>query len=244
MGRCTAIVLAAGSGSRMRSQTKKQYLLLGGKPVLFYSLFAFENHPGIDEILLVCGKEDMDWCRRELVEAYGLKKVQKIVPGGKERYHSVYEGLKAAGNCEWVLIHDGARPLVDAGMIDRILEALPKTGACVAGMPVKDTIKRGDAQGCVAETLPRETLWTIQTPQAFSYSLILDAYENLLEKEHPPLAITDDAMVAEYRGGARIQLVEGSYQNIKITTPEDLTLALLYLQEREGKEREFSKNKY
>ena len=108
MDKYTAVVLAAGAGSRMHSKTKKQYLMLKGKPVLYYSLAAFEKHPGIGEIILVCGEEDISWCRQEIVVKFAFQKIKKIIPGGRERYHSVYEGLKAAGSCDWVLIHDGA----------------------------------------------------------------------------------------------------------------------------------------
>ncbi|HIR26381.1 MAG TPA: 2-C-methyl-D-erythritol 4-phosphate cytidylyltransferase [Candidatus Choladousia intestinigallinarum] len=229
MEKYTAVVLAAGSGSRMHSKTKKQYLMLNGKPVLYYSLAAFEEHPMIQEIILVCGAEDISWCRREIAERYDFKKIKQIVQGGKERYHSVYEGLKAAKDCQWVFIHDGARPMVDREILDRIINALPKYRACVVGMPVKDTIKRSDPQGFVAETLPREELWMIQTPQAFFYEEILDAYQKLMQKEYTEVKITDDAMVAEYIHGTKVKLIEGSYKNIKITTPEDLDLAAVYL---------------
>ena len=231
MDKYTAVVLAAGAGTRMHSKTKKQYLMLKGKPVLYYSLAAFEKHPGIGEIILVCGEEDISWCRQEIVVKFAFQKIKKIIPGGRERYHSVYEGLKAAGSCDWVLIHDGARPVLDQEILDRVLAALPRYRACVAAVPVKDTIKRGDSRGFVTETLPREELWTIQTPQAFSYREILDAYEKLMEQKETQVKITDDAMVAEYIHGTKVKLIEGSYKNIKITTPEDMELAAVYLRE-------------
>ena len=131
MDKYTAVVLAAGAGSRMHSKTKKQYLMLKGKPVLYYSLAAFEKHPGIGEIILVCGEEDISWCRQEIVVKFAFQKIKKIIPGGRERYHSVYEGLKAAGSCDWVLIHDGARPVLDQEILDRVLAALPRYRACV-----------------------------------------------------------------------------------------------------------------
>lgn len=226
--RTVAIVLAGGKGSRMKSEIKKQYLLVDGKPVLWYSLDAMERCGRVDEVVLVCGRGEQEQCRREFVERYGFQKIRGIVEGGKERYHSVYEGLKAAGDCTYVLIHDGARPFVDAAILDRILDALPDCRACVAGMPVKDTIKLGDPDGFVEQTLPRERLWTIQTPQAFSCSLIRGAYEALMQSEAEgtlQVRITDDAMVAEQFGNVRVKLIEGSYDNIKITTPEDLFLA-------------------
>lgn len=229
----TAIVLAGGSGSRMKSSVKKQYLMMQGRPVICHSLEVFQNCPRIDEIVLVCGKGEIEQCRSKIVEAYGFTKVTHIVEGGKERYHSVHEGLKAITDCTYVLIHDGARPFVDEGMLDRILEELPKCHACVVGMPVKDTIKMSNDNGYVEQTLPREKLWTIQTPQSFDYALIRDAYDRLAEKEDLEVKITDDAMVAEYIAQVPVKLVEGSYDNIKITTPEDLVLAEMILKNRE-----------
>lgn len=228
-GKNTAIVLAGGSGSRMKSTVKKQYLIMQGRPVLCHSLEVFQNHPQIDEIILVCGKGETEQCRHEIVEKYGFSKVTQITEGGKERYYSVYEGLKKITDCQYVLIHDGARPFVNAEILDRIFQELPKSRACVVGMPVKDTIKMSDSAGFVECTLPREMLWTIQTPQSFEYALIREAYDQLMEEDNPAVKITDDAMVAEYILKLPIKLVEGSYDNIKITTPEDLLLAELIL---------------
>lgn len=230
----TAIVLAGGSGSRMKSAVKKQYLLLEGLPVLCYSLSVFQNSPLIDEIILVCGKGEIGQCRDEIVKKYGYTKVHHIVEGGKERYHSVYEGLKAAQDCTYVMIHDGARPFVDQEMLERIINGLPQDRASVVAVPVKDTIKMSDANGCVAQTLPRELLWTVQTPQSFAYSLIRDAYEQLFRAADGNLKITDDAMVAEYFAHIKVKLIEGSYENIKITTPEDLLLADMILKKRKN----------
>ena len=218
----TAIVLAAGSGKRMNSKVHKQYLLLKGRPVLYYSLKAFEDSP-IDDIILVVGAGEIDFCRKEIVEQYGFEKVRAIVEGGKERYHSVYEGLKAAGATDYVLIHDGARPFVSQPIIERTLEAVCEYKACVVGMPVKDTIKIVDEDTFAKETPNRSTVWMVQTPQAFSYSLIYDAYTRMLADED--VAITDDAMVVERMTDYKVKLIEGSYQNIKITTPEDLDVA-------------------
>lgn len=231
----TAIVLAGGSGSRMKSSVKKQYLMMQEKPVLCHSLEVFQNCSRIDEIVLVCGKGEVEQCRTRIVESYGFTKVVHIVEGGKERYHSVYEGLKVIADCNYVLIHDGARPFVDEGILDRVLNALPEYHACVVGMPVKDTIKMSNTEGFVDRTLPRELLWTIQTPQSFDYALIRDAYDQLHKKEKAgtlEIKITDDAMVAEYILQTPVKLVEGSYDNIKITTPEDLLLAELILNQR------------
>lgn len=232
----TAIVLAGGSGSRMKSSVKKQYLMMQGRPVLCHSLEVFQNCSRIDEIILVCGKGEIEQCRANIVEAYGFTKVSHIVEGGKERYHSVHEGLKAITDCTYVLIHDGARPFVDDAILNRVLDVLPECRACVVGMPVKDTIKMSDQEGFVERTLPRELLWTIQTPQSFEYALIREAYDKLAEQEPADIKITDDAMVAEYILQIPVKLVEGSYDNIKITTPEDLLLAELILNSRQQAE--------
>lgn len=226
----TAIVLFAGKGNRMNSDIPKQYLQLEGKPVLAYSLEAFEKSR-VDNIILVTGEADVDFCKTEIVEKYGLKKVKAIVTGGKERYHSVFAGLKAAGNTDYVLIHDGARPLLTEDIISRMLEAVRKTKACVAGMHVKDTIKITNEQNEVQSTPDRRNVWMVQTPQAFSYSLIYRAYEKLMEEEDD--TVTDDAMVVEKMCHAAVTLVEGSYTNLKITTPEDMILASAILKSRE-----------
>ncbi len=228
-----AIVLAGGSGRRMHSNVKKQYLIIGDKPVLYYSLEAFQSSSLIDEIILVCSREDIEQCREEIVVRYGFTKVKKIVAGGKERHDSVFEGLKALEDCAYVMIHDGARPFIDEEMLERIWSQLPSVRACTVGMPVKDTIKLSDTLGFVEKTLPRERLWNIQTPQAFAYDLIRRAHElraeGLLEAQ-----ITDDAMLIEYTEQIPVKLIEGSYENIKITTPEDLLYAeLIWKQRRE-----------
>lgn len=224
----TAIVLSAGKGSRMNSNTHKQYLLLNGRPVITYALEAFEKSP-VEEVVLVTGPGEEEYCRKEIVEAYGFRKVGKIVAGGKERYHSVFRGLQAVSDSEYVLIHDGARPFVTEEMISRTMETVKKTEACVVGMHVKDTIKITDEKDVVKETPDRKHVWMVQTPQAFSYSLIYHAYEKLLRQEDA--AITDDAMVVEKICHVPVTLIEGSYRNIKITTPEDMLIAEAFLKD-------------
>ncbi len=226
MEKYTAIVLAAGVGKRMNSKIQKQYMLLGGKPVLFYALDAFEKSR-VDEIILVVGKGEIEYCRKEIVEKYKFHKVTKIVEGGKERYHSVYEGLKAIDTADYVLIHDGARPFLDQQILMRTMEAVKQYQACVVGMPVKDTIKITTEDGFSKETPERKHVWMIQTPQCFSYPLIFEAYQKMLQNEDT--TITDDAMVLEKVKGLPVKMVEGSYRNIKITTPEDLLVAEAYL---------------
>jgi len=225
----TAIILAAGQGKRMNSAVQKQYLLINNKPVLYYALKAFEDSI-VDDIVLVAGNAEIGFCQREIVEKYGLQKVRIITAGGKERYHSVACGLSAiTWECDYVFIHDGARPFVDIGMIERAFISVQKTSACVVGMPVKDTIKLADENGYVESTPDRSLVWQIQTPQVFERELITAAYQKLLSNEETiqngNVSITDDAMVVEYFMNKQVKLVEGSYRNIKITTPEDLCLA-------------------
>lgn len=226
----TAIVLAAGSGKRMNSRVHKQYLIIQDRPVLYYSLKAFEDS-AVDEIVLVVGKGEEKFCRKEIVDKYGISKVKAIVEGGKERYHSVFEGLKQTSDADYVLIHDGARPFVNQDIIRRCMQEVQKYQACVVGMPVKDTIKIADEEGYAKQTPDRKNVWMIQTPQTFSYALIYEAYEEMLKTEDT--AITDDAMVLERIKGKKSKLIEGSYRNIKITTPEDLLIANVYLQHPE-----------
>ena len=165
----------------------------------------------------------------EIVKKYAFTKVTKIVAGGKERYHSVYAGLQAIEDCDYVFIHDGARPFVTEQILTRAYETVKKEHACVVGMPVKDTIKLADESGYAADTPRRDLLWIVQTPQVFSFSLIKEAYTVFLKQEQElhsqGIKMTDDAMVAEMFSDKKIRLVEGSYENIKITTPEDLRIA-------------------
>ena len=226
MAKYSAIVLSAGKGRRMGSSVHKQYLLLCGRPVIYYTLKAFEESP-VDEIVLVTGEGEEEYCRKEIVEKYKLHKVTKIVKGGKERYHSVFQGLSACEHTDYVLIHDGARPFIEQEVIRHTMDEVQKKHACIAAVPVKDTIKKVDENGKVEDTPPRKSLYTVQTPQAFSYSLIYDSYQKMIADGRED--VTDDAMVVEQETGTKILLVEGSYQNIKITTPEDLAIAEAFL---------------
>ena len=226
--KCTAIVLAAGQGKRMHSKVQKQFLEIGQKPIVYYSLHCFQESPRIQEIILVTSKEMIPYCEKEIVEKYGFGKVTRIVEGGKERYDSVYAGLKACKDTDFVFIHDGARPFITVEMVERGYQAVVKTGACVLGMPSKDTVKLADEEGYIKETPDRKIVWNVQTPQIFSYKLICTAYESIQQKDMSN--VTDDAMVVDQETGTRILLVEGSYQNIKITTPEDLAVAEAFLQ--------------
>ncbi len=218
------VLLAGGKGTRMHNKVQKQYLPLAGKPLIVHSLEAFERSQA-DDIILVAGAGETGRIRHEIVEYFGFQKVSAVVEGGKERYHSVYAGLSALKNCDYVLIHDGARPLVTDAIISRVIQGAREYGACVAGMPVKDTMKMTDGDGFAAGTPERSRMWQIQTPQAFAYPLIRRAYDWLMEEECRQTGITDDAMVLEAYGGCRIKLVEGSYTNLKVTTPEDMVVA-------------------
>ena len=226
-GRCTAIVLAAGQGKRMHSKIQKQFLEIGRKPILYYSMECFQKSPLIQDIILVTGEDMISYCQSEIVEKYGFTKVFKVTAGGKERYDSVYAGLLCCQDTDYVYIHDGARPFVTEEMIQRGYEAVKRTNACVMGMPSKDTVKLADPSGYIKETPDRKIVWNIQTPQIFSYDLIRGAYESIRKKDMSN--VTDDAMVVEQETGTKILLVEGSYQNIKITTPEDLAVAEAFL---------------
>lgn len=239
---CTAVVLAAGQGKRMGTKVAKQYLEIGGKPLLYYTLRAFERSPLIDAIVLVVGdQEQISYCKKEIVDAYGFQKVENITVGGKERYDSVFCALSvirekmcpAAGE-GYVFIHDGARPVVTEDILQRCLEAAETYCACVAAMPVKDTIKLADEDGFAASTPRRDLLWMVQTPQTFAFPLIYDAYRMMAEKKEQlaeqGIRITDDAMVVETFTDTKVKLVEGSYENVKVTTPDDLKLAEAFLE--------------
>lgn len=233
-----AIVLAAGKGSRMNSDVPKQYMQLLGRPVIYYAIKCFQDS-FVDDIILVT--TDIDYCQREIVEEYSFDKVRKIIAGGKERYNSVYEGLKAvkelynpAKENIYVYIHDGARACIDEQVLLECKDNVEKYSACIPAVPVKDTIKISDKDGFIGATPDRNTLMAVQTPQTFAYPLIMQAYEMLDADIEAGKAgnITDDAMVAEQYTNARIRLCQGSYSNIKITTPDDILMAERLLKAR------------
>ena len=219
MNRHSVIILAGGSGHRMNSNIPKQYLLLDGKPILAYSLLLFEQS-FLDEIILVVRKGEEEYCQKEYVEKYHLKKVTAITAGGKERYLSVYQGIQKIKNTDYIWIHDGARPILTMELLVRLKQTVEKEKAAVLGVHVKDTIKQTDEKNRVIATIPRQNLWNIQTPQVFSASLIKEAYQKLIEQNITD--VTDDSMVVERMTEHNVVIVEGSYRNIKITTPEDL----------------------
>lgn len=226
------LIPAAGAGRRMETGTNKQYLELAGRPVLARTLQVFEQHPLIDSITIIVAAAEVDFCQQEIVASGRFSKVAAVVAGGAERQDSVYCGLQACGavDDDLILIHDGARPLVTAAMIDRVVAAVRQDGACLAAVPAKDTVKVV-RDGCVVDTPDRETLWLAQTPQAFRYDLIRAAHDRAAAEG---VRATDDAQLAEW-AGARVRVVEGDYRNLKITTPEDLPVAeRLLAGEQEG----------
>lgn len=218
----TAIVLAAGKGARMKAGMNKQFLKLNGKPLLAHTLEVFQSCKAIDNIILVAGKEELQLCREGIIDDYGFDKVDKLVAGGSERQQSVYNGIaQLSENCEVVVIHDGARPVIKEDIIERCIEGARAFGAVSAGMPAKETIKLLDSEGFVECTPRRERVWITQTPQAFRRDIIRKAHENAVQHG---ITGTDDAYLVEALG-IKVKMIECSYENIKITTPEDIALA-------------------
>lgn len=231
------MILAAGSGSRMQSDTAKQFMLLGGKPLICYALQAVEESEIIDDCILVTGAKDLIWVTEEIVRKYHYHKVDTVIAGGDERYASVASAMRLIRSGDmavpnrngYVFVHDGARPFLTEKILRDTYEAVQKYGACVSAVRSKDTIKIADEEGFVRETPDRTTVWNMHTPQVFETALIAKAYaaleDNLEELRQKGVYITDDAMVVEYFTNHKVKLVEGSYENIKLTTPEDLTVA-------------------
>ena len=227
--RFTALVVAGGTGKRMKAGVAKQFIKLNQKPMLYYSLKAFEDSL-IDEIILVSGAHQIDYCREEIVEKYSLKKVKKIVAGGEERYHSVAAGLGAMDKTDFVLIHDGARPCINQSVIERCLDGVIDYGACTAGVKVIDTIAIANEDRKIMEIPNRNFLWSIQTPQCFAFAEIQQAHKNFSQEEKRMTLdqkglITDDVRVYQQFLNKEVFMIEGSYDNIKVTTPVDITRA-------------------
>lgn len=235
---CTAVVLAAGQGTRMGTSVRKQYIELKGNPLICYTLAAFQESEVIDDVVLVVGEGEEDYVYNEIVQKYHFYKVRAIVKGGEERYASVWQGLKIIKNGAvpevypqgYVFIHDGARPFVEEAILERAYETVEKYKACVAGMPSKDTVKLLDEDGFAKETPQRNCVWAVQTPQVFESGLIIEAYSRLMREDS--IKVTDDAMVVEQTMDTPVKLFEGSYENIKITTPEDLEIAEVFLKRK------------
>lgn len=220
------LIPAAGLGRRMGGSVSKQYLSLNGRPILTHTLALFDAHPRVDHIYIIAPENRLDFCRQECIEPYGFNKVRDIIIGGAKRQDSVRHGVLGCGanTGDTLVIHDGVRPLFPALQLDAVLDEVDKTGACVVGVPVKDTIKRvqGDV---IVETPLRAVLWAAHTPQAFRYELIRTAHVRAQQQGYRG---TDDASLLEWQG-QQVAMIEGSYRNIKITTPEDLLIAEAFL---------------
>ena len=223
-----AVIVAAGESRRMRG-IDKIFTPLAGRPLVTHAIEVFNDSPRIGRIVLVLSKAILNEGRR-LVEEGDWDKVTDVCAGGERRQDSVRAGLDRLTDVEWVVVHDGARPLVDVSIIDRGLDAAAETGAAVAAVPVTDTIKRAGPEGIVLDTPPREELWAAQTPQVFSRRVLADAHDRVAED------VTDDAAMVELAGGA-VKLFMGSYENIKVSTPEDLAAARVLLESRAAEVR-------
>ena len=237
--KCSALILAGGSGRRMGNKTPKQYMDLNGKPVLYYSLKTFSDIEFIDEIVLVTSADQIERVQNEIVDLYGFHKISSVVAGGRERYNSVANGLEAlAADTDYVFIHDGARPFVTSYTIERCLHYVKKYRAAVAAVKTKDTVKISDDDSRVQSTPDRGRVWMVQTPQTFEYLLIRNAYRKLLDDEErlkaAGVSVTDDTMVAKMYADADARLVESTYENIKITTPDDMEFARLICEKFDG----------
>ena len=221
----TAIVLAAGNGSRMKMTEKKQYYPIKNKPLMVYSLIAFEQST-VDEIIVMVSPGDEEYVRQNIVEKYDITKVTKILAGGNERYDTVENGLKEAMG-EYVLIHDGARPFISNAIIEEVIECIKANDAAIVAVPVKDTIKDLTEDGVVNKSIDRSSLVAVQTPQGYKKELLLHAYKELRldEKKGKKVKVTDDAGIMEQYSDVMIHVVQGDYHNIKITTREDIGYA-------------------
>lgn len=226
----SAIITAGGRGARFGSGAPKQFAALGGKPLLAHSVETFSGLEIIGEIVIVAPGDWTAYVEKEIARIPGSR-VSRVVPGGPERQHSVENGLSAlSGTPEVVVIHDGVRPFASAPLIEEVIREARAHGAALAALPVGDTVKKAGETGLVESTIPRETLWLAQTPQAFRYAVLKEAFERAHEDG---FLATDEALLVERAGGS-VKLVRGSPYNIKITTREDLALGELLLKLRAG----------
>ena len=216
--KATAIIVAGGTGSRMGSEIPKQFLEVLGKPVISYTLNAFSKCDEITDIIIVTLPEYLMYCK-DIVDTFGFKKVRTIVPGGCNRCESVRNGLKEVkDDCEIVAVHDGVRPMIEPKVISNAIITASEYGCAAVGVKMKDTIKVADNNGFISHTADRDMLWQIQTPQVFKKDIINALYEDF---SNDSIVATDDCFLAE-QAGYKIKIVEGSYENIKITTPQDI----------------------
>lgn len=229
MFKVSAVIAAGGSGKRMQASGNKVYLPIDGVPVLAHTLKVFDKCELINEIVVVVPRNEIDYCSTKVLKPLVLSKPVTIMAGGKERQDSVLCGLnETAANCDFVVVHDGARPLLTLGLLESVIRESFAWGGAIAAVPVKDTIKLADNNGFVASTPDRDRLWSVQTPQSFRKDILVEAHELAGAKG---ILGTDDAFLVEQLG-SRVKLVAGDYENIKITTPEDLNLAEVILSRR------------
>ena len=217
-----ALIPAAGKGSRMAHSVKKPYLKLAQKPIVAHTIQRFEQNSAVDAIYLIVDRDDFSMCHTAVLHPYRFTKVQDLVEGGETRQMSVYNGIRAlSADVDFVIVHDGVRPFVTDEIIFECLTVADECGAAVAAVPVKDTIKVADQDGFIVQTPERDQLWAVQTPQVFRKSLLEEAHQAAQTRQ---LTATDDASLVEQLGFP-VKLVNGSYANLKITTPIDLRVA-------------------
>ena len=218
----TAIIVAAGQGNRMQGDRRKQYLSLAGIPILSRALMVFDGCAAVEQIILVVPQDDIEFCRKHILESVGLTRKIQMTPGGRRRQDSVFNGLKEVDeNCSIVMIHDGVRPFVQNGQIIACIDGARESGACIIGVPAHETLKQTDSFGQITRTLSRDDIWLAQTPQAFRHDLIRKAHD---QARGDGFYATDDAALVE-RTGAAVKIIKGSRKNIKITVREDLEMA-------------------
>lgn len=222
------VLLSAGSGSRMNSDIPKQYMMIEGHPVLYYSLYEFEKCPYVSDIVIVAAGEYHDMIMKDIVKAGGFRKVSAVTEGGKERYNSVYNGLNALKDVDYVMIHDGARPCINAQLLHRLVKEVIKDDAVVPAVLSKDTIRIADDNGYVISTPKRDNVWNVQTPQTFKMKPLCEAFNKYMSSDND-VRVTDDAMIWEMYNEQPVRLVAGAYSNIKITTAEDIEPVKMFL---------------
>lgn len=227
----SVVIPAAGMGKRMNNNINKQYIKLEGKEVLARTVEKFNNNKFIDEIIVVARADEVEFCKENIINRYGFDKVKSIISGGNERMNSVYNGLKKVKkDCNIVLIHDGARPFITDKIIKQSIDETIKFDSTVVGVKVKDTIKIVDNNNKVIDTPDRDYIWAVQTPQTFKYDIIMGCYDKAISEN---IKVTDDSMIAE-KYGYSVKMILGDYNNIKITTPEDLLFGEKILKEGEA----------
>lgn len=225
----SAIIVAAGKGTRMNSRVRKQYLLLAGRPVLCHTLLVFDTCSLVDRIFLVIPEEDFEFCRKNILSSLNFQKEINLVPGGAKRQDSVYKGLLAIDNKDGiVVVHDGVRPFISSEQLVACIDGARGYGACILGIPAYDTLKSVNILGYINKTVEKDTVWLAQTPQAFQYDLLIKAHENAKQEGYTG---TDDALLVE-RLKIDVKVITGSRYNIKITTDEDLELARTMFQHK------------